>query len=90
MGVGAGQIAGELYSVTPQMARPLDGHLHQDVADTVTPLVGVHVDGLDLGAERAVGLDVAEHNQLADANHASVPLGDQHPTRLPPDTADQD
>ena len=25
MGVGAGQIAGELHSVTPQMARPLDG-----------------------------------------------------------------
>ena len=67
------------------MARPLDGRTHQDVADTVTPLVGVHVDGLDLGTESSVGLQMAEHNQLADADHAPLPLGDQHPTRLPPD-----
>ena len=38
----------------------------------------MHVDRLDFGTEAALGLQVAEDDQLADADHLAAELGDQH------------
>ena len=75
VGILARRVGGELDPVAADRPGLLDGVAHEGSAHTGAPLVGVHVDGLDLGTAPSPGLDVAEHDQLADADDRTVELG---------------
>ena len=78
--LGSRVVRGELDPVTPQLRGPLHGGAHQDSADAVPPVIGVHVHRLHLRAEPAPGLEMAEHDELADPDD----LPSTSATRTPP------
>jgi hypothetical protein len=80
VGILTGTIGGQLDAVTAERPGSVDRLSHQGRADADAAVVGVHVHGLDLGAETAASLQVTEHDELADPHHLVAELGHQHGT----------
>jgi hypothetical protein len=81
MGIGAGQVAGELHAGAPQHPSPRNGCCHQYVANALPPLVGMYMDRLDLGAQRTPILKMAKDDELADPDNMSINFGNQESAR---------
>src|SRR5271163_592098 len=68
MSIGTHLIARQLNAVTTSLSDPIDREFEQLTADTLGPEIRVDVEGLDLGAQTALGLEVTEHDHLADTH----------------------
>ncbi len=77
MRVGPCVVGGELHAVAPETSRPVNGGAHEDPADPPATPVRMHVHRLDLGAQPALRLQVAEDDELADTHHLARHLGHQ-------------
>ena len=78
VGVLARPVGGQLHAVATEGPRLLDRLAHQRRADAGTSMLGLHVHGLDLGAEAAPPMDVTEHDELADAHDLVAELSHEH------------
>jgi hypothetical protein len=83
--LGSGLVRRELNPVTPALAGLVYGGAHQDGADTVSPLIGVHVHRLDLGTETAPVLEMAKDDELADSDDLITDVRHQHGAGPPDD-----
>jgi hypothetical protein len=77
MGIFSDPIGGQLDAVATERACTLDRLAHQRGTDAAASMLGLHVDGLDLGAETASPLEVTEHDELADAHDLTAELSHQ-------------
>jgi len=75
MSIGTHLIARQLNAVTTSLSDPIDREFEQLTADTLGPEIRVDVEGLDLGAQTALGLEVTEHDHLADTHDQSAGVG---------------
>ena len=78
MGIGARHVGGELDAVAAAGASTRHGLTEERRPDPLAAMIWVHVHRLDLGAEPAARLEVPEHEQLAQADHLTTELGDEH------------
>ena len=87
MGVGPRVVRGELHTVAPEGSRPVDGGCHEDTADPLAAPVRMHMHRFNLGTQLALGLEVAEDDELAHADHLIPHLGHQDIARTLQDFA---
>ena len=72
-GIGPRSVGGELHAVAAQCPCPVDRLAQKRAADAGPTVVGMHANGLDLRKPDTPGLQVAEHDQLADPELSDRP-----------------
>jgi hypothetical protein len=73
-----GPVAGQLDPITTRLNGALHGCLQQGAPDARRPVALINMDRFDFRATAASLLQVAEHDQLAQADDVDVGLGYQH------------